>query len=102
MMRTLVAHVRAAELLPEGGTHAVTLFNRGKYGILVWAGILKPEAIDVVGDEVSPAHYFRRETVSFMSWGDFLEYYRKTPYGDLAERLSSEVKHRDMPPIDLP
>lgn len=73
------AHTCSPEPLQDGTYLAVTVIDRGKHGITVWAGRLHPLAFDVEADEVSDRDYIERETVNFMAWSDVLEYFEDRP-----------------------
>ncbi len=97
MMSVDTAHARSEQPLPDGHYLAVTLLNRGPYGIMVWSGRLHPLAADSTADEISPGDYVQRESVSFMSWHDAIDYFRDRDVAPLLADLVGRSRRNELP-----
>jgi len=95
MLRSAVAHVVDLSSRGDAGPYAMTMFNRGENGVLVWAGQLRESSLSKPAEEVEANDFAVRETVSFMSWRDIEAYYAETSLAPLVEKLIAGYKRKD-------
>lgn len=79
-------HLQGPKLRENGGFPALTIFNKGAYGVLVWAGYVPEDAPAVEAGTVNPA-FVVLERVSFMFWDDLREYFPDNEYSRLVEKI---------------
>ena len=97
MLKVQVAHVVGTDRDEQGRASAMTMFNRGKLGVLVWAGRLHRTAEAKLGEDVAAPDYASRETVSFMSWRDVELYFERSAHASLVQTLVSQYKRNERP-----
>ncbi len=95
MMSVNSAHARESQPLGDGTWRALTLINRGEHGVLVWAGRLRADALRLEADDVVSTDYVQRETVSFMSWDDAIDYFRGREFEPLLAEALATARRRD-------
>lgn len=91
-------HQQELKPLSDGRYRAVTIFNKGASGILVWLGFV-PEGVVTVEPGVVNPRFVITERVSFMFWDDVLRYFKDHDYapliGDLRRNIPKELRAWD-------
>ena len=82
-----VVHLQDPEPRSDGTYNAVTIFDKGRHGVLVWAGYVQ-RGRNGGNDGMHPG-FVITERVSFMFWDDVWRYFQDREFSKLIAKLPS-------------